>query len=296
MIPHTPGWSWELRSDAIWTAPPEGKGAGVIRYIERARPLTRIRDVVKTFERDGRFRVVRTSTPERIITREGEYGALVTVDGLLLEAPVQRTVATVFLDDFYSLIDGLALHADHYVRVADQVRNLALNDAHWLSPLRRRRFYYVPPAGWAGVAGLLHAFWFPQDHPANASKLTVLPAFPVPPGSPSFIDDVAKDQLAFGDSFALETNSEATPIVTAGRIPGSQWDGLGTAGGKVRYRDVHILEDGRFAYPLILESPPERRDENLVLLRKVTESIESLPQVGQAVTQASQKSMDYWVE
>jgi hypothetical protein len=286
-----------MRADAIWTAPPEGKAGGIIRYVERARPLARIRDVVKTFEQDPRFRVVRIGAPERIVTKEGEYGAVVTVDGLLLEAPVQRTVAMVFLDDFYSLIDGLALQADHYVRIADQVRNLALNDVHGQGPLRRRHFYYVPPAGWSGVAGSLYAFWFPEDHPGNATKLTVLPAIPVLQGSSSYIDDIAKEQLGFGPGFALEISSEAaTPIVTANKIPGSQWDGLGTVAGKVLYRDVHILEDGRFAYPVVLESPPDRREENLVILRRVTESIESVPQVGQMVNLESEKNMDYWAE
>jgi hypothetical protein len=296
MIPHTPGWSWQLRHDAIWTAPPEGKAAGIIRYIERARPLARVRDVVKTLERDHRFRIVRTSQPERVITREGEYGAIVTVDGLLLEAPVQRTVAMVFLDDYYSLIDGLSLQTAHNVRVADQVRNLALNDAHWLGTLRRRRFYYVPPPGWEGVAGLLHAFWFPRDYPANPSMLRVLPALPVYRGSQGFIEDLAYDQLASGPGFALETKSEARPIVTASRIPGSAWDGLGTQGGAASYRDISILEDGQFAYAVTLESPPERREDNLVLLRKVIESIESIPTVGQVVTQESEKSMGHWVE
>lgn len=296
MIPHNPGWSWEMRADAIWTASPEGKAGGIIRYVERARPLARVRDIVKTFEQDPRFRVVRISAPERIVTKEGEYGAVVTVDGLLLEAPVQRTVAMVFLDDFYSLIDGLALQADHYVRIADQVRNLALNDTHGLGPMRRRRFYYVPPAGWRGVAGLLYAFWFPEDYPGNATKLTVLPAIPVPPGSSSYIDDIATEQLGFGP-FELEISSEAaTPVVTPSRIPGSHWDALGSVGRRALYRDVLILEDGRFAYPLVLESPPDRREENLALLRRVTDSIESLPQVGQVVNEASQKNMDYWAE
>jgi hypothetical protein len=296
MIPNTPGWSWELRHDGIVTAPPEGKSVGFVRYVERRRPIHRMREVVKTLEQDPRFRITQVSRPERLITDEGEYGALVTVDGLLLEAPVQHTVACVFLDDFYSMIDGVALRPDQNARFADQVRNLALNDVHWAGALRRRRFYYVPPKGWGGVASLLHAFWFPVDYPANASRLSVLPAIPVPQGTPGFIDLIAKEELGMGPDFAIESMSQATPLVTKSRLGGSSWDGVGTASGGVRYRDVHVLEDGRFAYTVVLESPRERRDENLLFMRAVTESIESIPHIGQVVSQESEKNMGHWAE
>jgi hypothetical protein len=112
MIPSPPGWSWEIRHDGIMTAPPEGKSSGYVRYVERRRPIVRIPEALKHLEGDGRFRITRIGKPERFITDEGEYAAIVTVDGLLLEAPVQRTVAFVYLDDHYAVIDGLALRPE----------------------------------------------------------------------------------------------------------------------------------------------------------------------------------------
>ena len=85
-------------------------------------------DLVTDFERDRRFRITRVGAPERLTTNEGEPAALVTIDGLLLEAPVQRTVGYVITDDFYSRVDGLALQADAVGLMARIVRTLTQND------------------------------------------------------------------------------------------------------------------------------------------------------------------------
>jgi len=114
MIPRPAGWSWEARGELVLAAPADGKSVGYVTYVERRRPLARVSAVVAELERDFRFRMTRVGVPERLVTAEGEYGAVVTVDGLLLEAPVQHTLGFVFMDDSFSVIDGLALHPGHF--------------------------------------------------------------------------------------------------------------------------------------------------------------------------------------
>jgi hypothetical protein len=296
MILSLPGWSWELRPDGVLTAPPEGKALGHIRYSERERPVRRPRDVAAALERDARFRIVKMGNPERLITDEGEYGALLTVDGLLLEAPVQHTLGFVYLDDFYSVVDGLALAREQQGRFAQTVRNLTFNDLHGLAELRRRRFFYQPPPGWNGIASFLHTYWFPHDYPRNRSSLTVVPAIPVPQGSKSFIDETAEQQAAQSPGFALDTKGAAMPHVTRGGLNGSYWEVVGRVKGTLCFRDLLILDDGRFAYTVILESPRDRRDENLRVMRALVDTIEAIPKSGGKVTEESKLSMGHWAE
>jgi hypothetical protein len=296
VIPSLPGWSWELRHDGVFTAPPEGRALGHIRYNERVRPLRRPREVAAGLEADARFRITGMTRPERLITDEGEYGAIMTVDGLLLEAPVQHTLAFIFLDDFYALVDGLTLQREHQGRFAQTVRNLAFNDLHGLAELRRRRFHYQPPPGWGGVPSFLHAYWFPLDYPRNRSSLTVVPAIPVPQGSKSFIDDTAEQQAAHSPGFSLDTKGAPIPHVTRVGLSGSFWEVVGRVGGTLCFRDLLILDDGRFAYTVILESPRDRRDENLRLMRALVDTIEPIPKSGGKVSEGSKESMGHWAE
>ena len=296
MIPRPAGWSWEARGDHLVTAPPEGKAAGFITYVERRRPLARISAVVAELEIDRRFRVTRAAKPERVATAEGEPGGIVTVDGLLLEAPVRHIIGFVFMDDSFSVIDGLALRAEQFDRFENQVRNLVLNDYHMAGELRRRRYYYAPPRGWQGVPKFLHTFWFAPDYPANRSRLTVIPAIPVPPGSKDYIDAIAAYQMPDSEGFALDSMSDARPLHTSKNLSGSSWEGMGRMARGIGYRDIQVLTDGRFAYPVVLESPRDRRDENLVLLRALVDSIEAIRRAGDVTREESKASMGHWAE
>jgi hypothetical protein len=268
---------------------------GFIRYSERRRPILRVRELVKGLELDPRFLITAVGAPERLVTDEGEYAALVTVDGLLLEAPVRRTMAYVFLDDCYSVIDGLALRAEEQERFAQQVRLLALHDAHLQGELRRRRFVYQAPRGWSGVASFLHAYWFPEDYPRDRSNLTVAPAIPVPRGSMGFTEMLAQHAI-LRPGFAVDSVEEPTALANPNKLNGSAWEALGRFDGALGFRDVHILDDGRFAYAVVLESPRDRRDANLALLRAVTDSVEPIPHPGRSVSADSRESVDHWAE
>lgn len=296
MIPRPPGWSWYARGEVIIAAPPEGKSSGFITYLERRRPIVRVSTVIAELEHDFRFRITRARKAERIVTAEGEYGAVAVVDGLLLEAPVQHTLGFVFMDDSFSAIDGVALHPEHFGRFENQVRHLAMNDFHMAGEFRRRRFFYQPPVGWDATAKFLHTFWYAPDYPLNRSKLTVIPAIPVPQGTKDYIDAIAAFQMPDSEGFSLDSMSEARPLHTKNRLSGSQWEGLGRMGRAIGYRDIHVLDDGRYAYPVILESPREKHDENLVLLRALVDSIEPIPHPGDVLSLESKASMGHWAE
>jgi hypothetical protein len=296
VIPSLDGWSWEHRADCLLTVPPEGKAAGYVRYTECLRPLVRAREAVRTLEEDRRFRVTSIGQPERLITNEGEYAAIVTVEGLLLELPVEHTIGLVFLDDYYARIDGLALRQDERTRMARGVRLLALNDAHGLGERRRRRFLYAPPTGWTGIASSLHAYWYPVDYPKNPSSVTIFPAVPVPPGSQGFGETVARSQAGRSPGFTIDSVGEPTALVTRRSLSGSRWEVLGQVDGQLRFRDLHVLDDRRFVYTVILESPRERRDENLLMLRALLDSVEPIPHPGEVLSAESRESMTHWAE
>lgn len=296
MIAAMPEWSWEPRGDSVVLAPKEGKGIGRIHYVERNRPIRRVSELVADFEKDWRFRITKVSDPERLTSNEGEPAAIVTIDGLLLEAPVQRTVGYVITDDFYSRIDGLALQPDEYGRFARTVRTLTQTDTFALGHVRRRRFYYDPPHGWHGVANVLHTYWYPLDYPKNRSTITVAPAYPMPTGTPEFLQIVPDLQIEPGSFFVIDQKTESGSVITRHNLNGTSWEISGRYGAIPVLRDVVVLDDHRFIYAIYLESPREHRDRNMDLLDQIIESIEPVPQPGEAKQKEGRESLNHWAE
>src|SRR5688572_24707992 len=121
--------------------PPGGPARGGIRYLERARPLAPLRQLVRAQLDDPVFTVTAVGPLERFATVEGEHAALVTVSGLLDGRPAQRDLGFVLLDDCYARAGGLCLVPDEFARFTELVRTLVRGDVH-LAGERRRWFEY----------------------------------------------------------------------------------------------------------------------------------------------------------
>jgi hypothetical protein len=297
MIDALPGWSWERRGESTILAPTEDRGAGRIHYLERNRPLRRVSDLVTEFEKDWRFRITQVGQPERLTTNEGEPAVIVTIDGLLLEAPVQRTVGYVVTDDFYSRIDGLAFQSEAYGRIARTVRTLTQTDTFALGYVRRRRFYYEPPSGWHGLASTtLHTYFYPIDYPRNRSTITVAPAYPMPTGTPEFLKVIPDLQIEPGSVFVIEQKTETGSVKNRHSLTGISWEISGRYSTTEVLRDVVVLEDARFIYAVYLESPREHRERNMAILTAIIDSIEPVPRQGEAKQKEGRESLDHWAE
>ena len=261
------GWSWDVRQSGILMAPREDAAAGLIRYTERVRPVRRPLDAALSLTTPADHAITGVSTPEPFVTTEGEYGSLVVVDGTLGDQPVQRTIAVVFADDFYSLTVGVAFRREHFARIAATVAEVARGDAHMLG-IRRRRFLYQPPAGWQGLAaGPYQAHWFPGDYPRNASMLTAYPALPATAGNAQVASLLVQHLEAAG--IELAALGEPTAVASGSHLSGRWWS---AEAGDGAVHDLVFFEDDRYLYPLVLQSPVAALAANRGLLREVIAS------------------------
>ena len=268
MIEPIPGWSCELRASGYTLIPPEGEEAGTVRYVERVRPLRPMVDIVRDFGV--------ASAIEHLVTVEGEHAAFAVVEG----QGVEHAVGAVFADDFYSLIAGRGADRERFREI---VRGLVRHDTHALG-VRRRRFVHDPPDGWHGFfAGSMHVHWIPLDYPRNQSSLSVFPALPGA-GSPSDLVEHHIAQVA-----GLQLLGDPEPVTSGSGLGGWWW--LLDAGGALH--DFVVLQDDRYLYPLLLQSPVEHHGSNVRLLRRVVDTIEPIP--GCAGLAHSVSSFAHWI-
>ena len=272
MIPCPKGWTWVLRNHGVSLMPPAGPDAGGIRYSERVRPLLRAAAVLDALAADPSFRVTRRGPIEQLCTYEGEYAALVELDGLLDGVPAQRAIGLVFGDDFYAQISGLARLPSAFAEIRAVTRDLVLRDRHLLG-LRRRRYLFTPPAGWhACERSPLHTHHYPPDYPRDDVELIAYPALP------RALLDAA--DLAQAPQVLLPPGGAAVQAVLArhaagnATLTGESWQCLTAAG---RHRDVVLLGDDLYVYPLSVEAPDARMPLGRAALQAVAQSVSPLP-------------------
>lgn len=278
MIPQVPGWSMVARNGGYTLTPPEGPTCGAIRYEERLRPVLPIAALLAAAQaRDPRFRVTRQRPPELLTTQEGEYAALVLLEGRLdgLATPVQRAIGYVFGDDFYARTAGLALRADQFARFEDQVRKLVLADTHYLG-VRRRRFLFSPPPGYFGVErSLLHAYYYATDYPHDPAVICVYPAIPLAMWQAA---DLPRHVRPI-HGLSVESSAGPFPRKTAA-LAGEAWELRGKGDDRqATVRTLVVLHDDRYAYPLSLDVMPAHAasPEHMVRFNAVVESVQRIP-------------------
>src|SRR5262249_49459797 len=108
----------------------------------------------------------------------------------------------------------------------------------------------------------LETHWFPPDYPRNRSTISVPPAIPEAIDPAAFAEARLRIDVAAG--FAATEISAPEPLGVGGSLSGSCVTVAGTVAGTTPFvREIAVLGDGRFTYPLIVDSagsPGERRD------------------------------------
>jgi hypothetical protein len=276
VIPHLPGWTTVLSGAGVILHPDGDERAARMQYEERVRPLAAARVVVdRVVARAPRFIEIERRPAEQLVTREGEFAALVTVAGSVDGQPVQRDIGMVFGDDFHSLLSSVVVVPERFAEVTVAARALVVGDSHALG-VRRRRYLYTPPRGWQGLPRGLTTEWSPPEFPADRALLHVFPAEPGA-GAAELVDQLLGDDEAAG--FVREQVLGPSEIRALHGLSGRHWRLVGRSGPRPRaIREVVVLRDTRYVYALRLETTNERRvDEHAATFASVAASVQPLP-------------------
>lgn len=250
MIGVPAGFRVEPGLDMLSLVPPEGPQAGLIRYKERIRPLRRLGGIIEQqLQACPLFRRQQVLPPQRLLTHEGEFAALVEAVGEEAGQPARRFLGVVFGDDFYALTSALCLLPAQFDRYRDLVRSLVLEDNLGLG-WRRRRCEYQPPVGWQPyITGLLTE-WLPPEYPNEPTAITVWPANPRRM-SPRDLCDLAIQEIksAGGSLLARPT---ATAFSSDGGLRGQHLQLIAEKPGRGRrhFRRLIVVEDSHYSYAL----------------------------------------------
>jgi hypothetical protein len=212
--------------------------SGVIRVREREMPLRTTRSIVAEIVDDERL-VHPVIEAERVTTFEGELGSLVRVRGEREGRAFERTLGLVFGEDFYVRVDGVATAGS----IHDAVREHTLSIRLDLGERRRRRYPYVPPAGWTPHPRGLIDQWLAPGFPNDPGAILVLPAMPIQPHALDGVPFTTKH-------FRRATISRSST------------------------RDTVVLQDDRYTYRCQLEDPASAHRE---IFAELVDSIEPLP-------------------
>ena len=297
MIQVPGGWTTHFGANLVTTYPPD---LGVrIRYYERLLPQPSFASIVgRALANDSAFVVHQTGAMERIVTNEGEYGAHVTLNGLREGSLAMRFVGAVFLDEFATALDAIALIPDHFAAVEQIAIDLLRFDEHHLTA-RPRRFFYVPPIGWHGLPSGMTANWYPQDFPKNLSNIVVPPASPIT-GDGSRDVEAAITQCELGLSIESQARDE---LVSVGGHRGTcvRLHGMRQGNPHRIYRELAVFVVGTHLYRMRLETT---NAENVLDLRAqfraVATSFRPLPtaderRMGRAFATGSSALFEHWI-
>jgi len=287
-----PNWRAKFYADGIGLFPPEGRSRGGVRIRDRRRPLHAAKDLVDDLMVEMNLPGLSRSPIERITTAEGEYAALVTIFGTN-GASFERNLGFIFGDDFYTQIDAITTVASDLPFFRKATRELAFYYSIGLGELRRRRYYYEPPAGWMGYPRGLITEWCPPGFPNHKASISAFPARPVVETPAGLLDRTLHELNWFG--FRRTQVDEAAPIFNRHKLAGLIWRAAGTyEDGPLIHHDIAAFQDDRFYYVARLESTPPRLEEDRNTFQLVVDSIEPLPH-SQPSVMVHDESMLNWV-
>lgn len=262
------------------TAYPPDLGAR-FRYYERLRPQLGFTAIVhQILTGDPDFKVHHIGEMTRIVTGEGEYGAWVRIDGQREGTHAVHFVGAVFMDDFATVLDCIAILPRSFAAVELLSMELLRSEALHM-PRRPRRFFYVPPVGWQAISSGLTANWYPLDFPANLSTIVVPPA--------SFLDGepqrAIESALAQADAGLTVESVARDEITTASGVKGACVRVQGHRAGNPEpiYRELAMFVVAPYTYRMRLEtSNAGRLLELREVFRGVAGSLRPLPTAEEA--------------
>lgn len=246
--PNLRGFTVERFSDGVGLVPPGGRVHGGIRIRERCRPVAEIAQLVREAASELPLADGDVTPIESLITAEGEYAVIATLTGTHAQQPMERTLAFVLGEDHYTRIDGVTAIRARFAHMRALVREVACHYALGLGELRRRRFLYTPPRGWAACARGLVTDW---RAPGDASSITVFPARALVESPIGEVERALREaEWAGFAGHATSTVPVETPHFQAGIVRTYE----GTRSGAPHRVTVAVLVDDRFAYTCRFES------------------------------------------
>lgn len=243
-------------------------GGGRFRYHERLRPQPSFATIVKKLlAADADFRVQHISETLRIITREGEYGAWVRIAGRRASASAMRYIGAVFVDEFATALDVIALVPGQFAELERLSLDLLKGQSFGMTQ-RPRPFFYVPPLGWQGIPAGVVTNWYPPDFPMNLTNIVVPPAS-LSSAAEAELIDAALAQLGAG----LQVDStEREHLVAAAGHRGTFLRLTGQRAGLPLHRDLAFFVVPPYTYQMRLETAMAPR---LLELREVFRTVAS---------------------
>lgn len=270
MITTPPGWTSTTHGDEVVLSPPRGI-PGRVTYLERRRPARELAELIDVHAPAPGFEVERVSPPRAILTDEGEYALAVTYHGSVGGSRVTRPEAFVMGDDFYAHLAGSTTpeHGDLFTRV---VQTLARTDAHMLG-VRRRRYLHVPPLGWHGQrVATFHSRWAPDD--GTGTEAWAMAA--VPASEVSALD--VFHALATRTPGGYRLDAAPYQVHSAAGLSGRGWELTGVRDGEPSIRQIVILEDRRYLYPLCIDHAARLAAPMRAHFAALVGSVRSLPE------------------
>jgi hypothetical protein len=250
MIPIPDGWTVHHGARELLLVHPAGLDVAAIRYRDRLRPLAPVGELVARAVISP-FETSRVRPTRRVITHEGEYAALVTIEGTAGDAPAQYDLGFVFHDDHYTQIAALTADASRFEDMTRIVHDL-LHDEVFLFGVRPRRALYAPPDGWMGIARGMLTEWYAPDFPRDRALITVWPAMPRQQLPDDWWHDASRPR--HGVTRATPPPAEALPIDSAHGLAGEALRVCGGDDTSRIERELAVLQDDRYAYLCRLET------------------------------------------
>jgi hypothetical protein len=134
----------------------------------------------------------------RLVTHEGEYAAIAIGDG--------RLRAVVLGDRHFVQLDGRP-NAGKAEAFAAAFRDVVERVMLQLG-VRRRRYHYVPPAGWLAVPRGLATDWLAPGTPRGATQIRVAPAVPIAIDVEDVLTALVAEVVGNGDTIVLGERTE----------------------------------------------------------------------------------------
>lgn len=221
MIRVPPGFSLAMDGDVVVLQHPSGDG--LVRYIERLRPVPAIEELWGD-------ELASSGPPRRFVTDEGEYAWI--LDGERAgDDYLGRVVGAVVGDDFLAVVEALAATPSMHHEQRGLVEDLLRADDHVLGA-RRRPYWHHAPAGWTVEP---RAPFYLTYRSASAC-LSVSPAIPV-----RLVDR--------GEVFAsLGLPDERASLPVSAPFRGERWSAITDDDHCV---EAFLLDDGEYLYPAV---------------------------------------------
>ena len=303
MIRCPQGWTYERRPDRVLLTVSQPDLIARFRYYERLRPLERVGDLLL---RHATGFGVSSPTPlqalEAIVTDEGEYGAVVHLEGVRECGSVacSCSMAFIFGDDCYSCLEGIS-DSVHAPQLRSAIRNVALTEELRLG-IRQRRYLFKPPS-WEGLLiGEAIAHYFPKNYPLVDARISVFPAMPLARDRQPIVDlqrllgeHILVSSPGSSSGFVIHQREPSVPFAASSGLTGTRWLYLGAwDAGRLVARDIILLRDDSYAYAVELSTDPEHRPLAVQQFERLVHSIQQLP--GRATRHPNAETFSHWAD